>query len=286
MKISVVGLGQMGASLCAALKEAGAADEITGTDINSRVVDYCVSEGLIDRGVETAAEIPRNAADICVLAVPVDSMREAARVFFSVPRPGSVVTDVGSVKESVTKSVESVLPPDASFVPAHPVAGSEKQGAENRQGNIFKASPVIITGGSGDALYKVESMWRKTGAKILKMSAREHDRLFAFISHLPHACAYSLVSVAATVRSEQVDVFSISGGGLKDTTRIAMSDPRLWAGILIENREYVIEALGEFSRSVSDIARTVEAGDKKELARLLERGRSAKELFVKNDRKF
>ncbi|WP_462137209.1 prephenate dehydrogenase [Candidatus Mycalebacterium sp.] len=285
MKISVIGLGQIGASLCAALKETGAADEITGADTNSGAVSYCVSKGLIDRGFKDAAEVPPD-TDICVLAVPVDLMRGAAAELFSTPRPGTVVTDVGSVKESVAKSVESILPPDVFFVPAHPIAGSEKQGAEGHQKNIFKGNPVIITGGSGDALSKVEDMWKKTGAKILKMSAREHDRIFAFISHLPHACAYSLSSVAATAPAERTDVFSISGGGLKDTTRIAMSDPDLWAGILIENRENVLEALEGFSRSISEIARSVKAGDKKELARLLEKGRAAKDLFVKNDRKF
>lgn len=137
-----------------ALKEADAADEITGADTNSAAVDYCVSEGLIDRGFKDAAEIPPD-TDIYVLAVPVHRMRTAADALFSTPRPGAVITDVGSVKESVARSIESVLPPDVFFVPAHPVAGSEKQGAKAHKKTIFKGKPVIITSGSGDALSKL-----------------------------------------------------------------------------------------------------------------------------------
>lgn len=279
MKIAVIGLGKMGASLCADLKAAGS--EIAGTDADPRAVDYCVSENLVDEGFSSPADIPADTG-VYVLAVPVEFMGDVARELFSSPRPGAVVTDMGSVKEPVMRSVEDALPAGAFFVPAHPIAGDEKHGAQSGGRGIFQGKPVIITGGEGDALAVVEDMWKKTGARIVRMTAGEHDRMFAFLSHLPHVCAYALASAAATAGRSNGEAFALSGGGLDDTTRIAMSDPELWAGILVENSAHVLAALERFTDSVAEVAEAVRAGDKGALAGILERGRAAKALFRKD----
>ncbi len=276
MNVTVIGLGKMGASLCADLKEAGFAATLTGVDSDPAAVDYCVSQGIVDEGFTDAALVP-SAAGICVLAVPVERMGSAVEAFFSVSREGVVVTDVGSVKSPVIKSVQKALPPGAEFVPAHPVAGDEKHGARSFKKGIYKGKPVVITGGAQDAVRTVERMWEKTGAVTVRMDSEEHDRLFAFISHLPHVCAYSLAAAAAS--GGKGGGFPLSGGGLKDTTRIAMSDPALWAGILLENSEPVLEAIEVFSRAVEETASAVRAGDRDALVKILERGRAAKAKF-------
>lgn len=300
MKVAVMGLGKMGASLCADLKAAGAA--VTGSDTDPRAVEHCVSENLIDRGFASPADIPTD-VEIYVLAVPVGVMGEVARELFSRPRHGAVVTDIGSVKEPVIRNLEKVLPPDAFFVPAHPIAGDERHGAQNAGRGIFEGKPVIITpgiaGGDTGAVSAVCSMWEKTGAHIVRMPAVEHDRIFAFLSHLPHACAYALATVAAVAAGGKPDAgkpdagkpgagkpaaeaFSLSGGGLADTTRIALSDPEMWAGILVENSAHVLPALERFGETVAEITEAVRAGDRGRLAETLERGRAAKTLFNKN----
>ena len=282
MKIAVVGLGKIGASVCADLKALNIASEVTGVDKDPEAVAFCVSKGLVDKGFEDPGDIPPD-TEICVLAVPVDFMETVSLRIFTSSRPGLVLTDVGSVKVPVVAGIKRILPKDVSFVPAHPIAGDETHGASNYKRGIFKDNPVIVACEPSEATKKVESIWKKMGARILRMSPERHDWLFAFISHLPHVCAYSLASVAASLSSEESDVFSISGGGLRDTTRIAMSDPEMWAGILIQNSGPVLEALGGFSREVAAIAGAVESGDKKELKRLLERGHEAKSLFLKQD---
>lgn len=281
MKVAVIGLGKMGASLCADLKAAGLG--VVGADTDPRAVDYCVSENLIDEGFASPADIPADTG-IYVLAVPVGFMGDVARELFSSPRPGAVVTDMGSVKEPVMRSVENVLPADASFVPAHPIAGDERRGAQSGGRGIFEGRPVIITGGEGSALAAVEGMWEKTGARMVRMSAGEHDRVFAFLSHLPHVCAYALASSAAEAGRSNGEAFSLSGGGLDDTTRIAMSDPEMWAGILVENSAYVLSAVERFSASVAEMTDALRAGDKGKLTEILQRGREAKELFRKDGR--
>ncbi len=281
MKIAVIGLGKIGASVCADLKNLRVASEVTGVDTDARSVNYCLSKGLIDKGFENPARISPD-TDISVLAVPVEFMEGVARELFAVVRAGAVVTDVGSVKGPVSDAVCRILPEGVFFVPAHPVAGDETRGARNCRTGIFKGNPVIITSvssppdGYEKAVGKIAGMWEKMGAKVLTMSPAGHDRLFAFVSHLPHVCAYSLASTAASADSETVDPFAVSGGGLKDTTRIALSDPELWAGILIQNSAPVLEAMKVFSQTFDETADAVKSGDKKRLAAILERGRAAK----------
>ncbi len=280
MKVAVIGLGKIGASLCADLKERGIASEITGVDSNPDSVANCISKGLIDIGLNDPSGV-RSGVDVCVLAVPVGSMEAVARAFFAVARPGVVVTDVASVKVPVCELMSRILPEGVGFVPAHPIAGDEKHGARSYKTGIFDGNPLIITGGDDKSSGKVKDMWRKTGANIFGMSPEEHDRVFAFISHLPHVCAYSLASVAASACSGSADALSLSGGGLRDTTRIAMSDPAMWAEILIRNSSPVLEALESFSESVAETAAAVKSRDTEKLTKILERGRSGKALFSK-----
>ncbi len=285
MKIAVVGLGKMGASVCADLKALSIASEVTGVDKDSEAVAFCVSEGLVDKGFDDPGKIPPG-TEICVLAVPVDFMETISLGIFASSRPGLILTDVGSVKAPIVASINRILPEDVSFVPAHPIAGDETHGARNYKRGIFKDNPVVVACEPDEASKKVEAVWEKMGARILRMSPEKHDRMFAFVSHLPHVCAYSLASAAASARSEGPDVFSISGGGLRDTTRIAMSEPEMWAGILIQNSGPVLEALEGFSREVDAIGGAVRSGNKKELVKLLKRGREAKSRFLKKDRRF
>ncbi len=274
MKIAVIGLGKIGASVCADLKRLRVASEVTGVDTDTESVDYCISRGLVDKGFENPGRISPD-TDIYVLAVPVGCMGSVAREILAVVKRGAVVTDVGSVKAPVEDAVGRILPKGVHFVPAHPIAGNETHGARNYATGIFKGNPVVITGGCDGAVEKVENMWKKMGAEIMKMSAAEHDRLFAFVSHLPHVCAYSLAS-AARAGSEAIEPFTVSGGGLKDTTRIAMSDPKLWADILVQNSGPVLEAIETFLQTVRETADAVKAGDRENLEKILERGRRAK----------
>lgn len=291
MKIAVIGLGKIGASVCADLKTLSIASEVTGVDRNAESVDYCLSKGLVDKGFQNPGRISGD-TEISVLAVPVEQMERVALELFPALEPGAVVTDVGSVKGPVAAGIGRILPGGIHFVPAHPIAGDETCGTRNYKTGIFNGNPVVITTplgppaaavceGYAQAAGKVEHMWKKMGANILKMSAERHDRMFAFVSHLPHVCAFSLASVAASADSETVKSFAVSGGGLKDTTRIAASDPHLWAGILVQNSGPVLEAMESFSMTLRETAEAIKAGDMEKLAKILERGREAKLRHMK-----
>lgn len=291
MKIAVIGLGKIGASICADLKMLSIASEVTGVDNSLESVDYCLSKGLVDKGFQNPGRISGD-TDISVLAVPVEQMERVALELFTALEPGAVVTDVGSVKAPVAAGIGRILPRGIHFVPAHPIAGDETCGTRSYKTGIFNGNPVVITPlpgapavavweGCAQAVGKVEQMWKKMGANILKMSAEEHDRMFAFVSHLPHVCAFSLASVAASADSETVKSFAVSGGGLKDTTRIAASDPLLWAGILVQNSGPVLEAVESFSMTLRETAEAIKAGDTEKLAKILERGREAKLRHMK-----
>ena len=147
-------------------------------------------------------------------------------------KEGVIITDVGSVKSSVIKEIEPLLPPTAHFVPGHPIAGTEKSGPESGFAELFTGRWFIFTptkNTSLEALDKVSKIWESAGMQITKMPAEHHDKIMAAVSHLPHLIAYTIVGTADDLRDEELsEVIKYSAGGFRDFTRIAGSDPIMW----------------------------------------------------------
>lgn len=219
---------------------------------NPRVLGEILGNGLADRAETDPAAAVREAS-IVVLCTPVDSMEGLASSFADALTDGTLVTDAGSVKGSVTEKLSSIL--GNRFVGAHPMAGSERSGIGAARPDLFRGAPCIVTPCENhrpSAVAEVEAFWSLLGCRITRMSAWEHDRIVARISHLPHALAFALVNLVLDTLPPGAQ--DLAGGSFRDTTRVAMSDPSLWTGILTENRTEVAAALRDMAKLLTSMA--------------------------------
>ncbi len=283
-KLAILGVGLIGGSLARALRAAGQVREVTGFGRSRGSLDNALELGVIDRAVMDAREAVRE-ADMIVLAVPVGSMHELfAAIVTSLPAR-AVITDVGSVKESVIADAKRLLGRDfARFVPGHPIAGSEQAGVGAATEDLFRGRRVVLSpepDTAPDATARVEAMWRAIGANVVTMPAADHDRLLAAVSHLPHVLAYALVDLLAR-RADHKDAFACTAGGFRDLTRIASSDPIMWRDICLSNRTPLLEALNQYRGELDGIIRLLEAGDGERLREIFAHAKHARDGLNNN----
>jgi prephenate dehydrogenase len=198
-----------------------------------------------------------------------------------------VVIDVGSVKGKVVESLSPLVRPPAAFVGCHPVAGTELSGAANALPDLFDGQLCIVTPTPSTdprALARVRSLWERLGMRVESMPPAEHDRLLALVSHLPHVVAYALVSAIERERVADRDPLSYSGGGLRDTTRIASSHAEMWRDIFLDNRAEVLRAIEQFSAAVERLRQLIDAEDATPLEAELDRARRARGRLSKERR--
>ena len=274
-KITVVGLGLIGASVCKAAKKYGAAVEVIGIDPDASVREYALQNGIVDSCQEDVKVT--NDSSLVVVATYVDSIADSVHDIAPHLEKGCIITDVGSVKSAVVDSVEKNLSSGISFIGSHPIAGSENPGIKNSDPDLFRDCNVVITPtqkSKQDAIDTVREFWKKLGSNVIKMEPDLHDRIFAYVSHLPHVAAYSLVNSLDS--SDIEDIFSYSGGGLRDYTRIASSSPEMWKTIFMQNKEGMLESIKNFKKNLELIESAIEKDDLKSLQALLENARDKK----------
>jgi prephenate dehydrogenase len=281
--LGVVGLGLIGGSLARALRAAGAVGTIAGYDCDPEQCRHAFEHGIIDRIATSAADAAKD-AEVVVVAVPV--LATAAALAALKPGLGSntIVTDVGSTKQSVLAAAREVfgeLPP--RFVAAHPIAGTEKSGVANAQAGLFRGHRLILTpheAQDASAAALVESLWTAAGARVVRMDAVRHDAIFAATSHLPHLLAFSFVEMLTRLDGADADIFPNAGGGFRDFTRIASSSPRMWHDILRANAQPVAALLQKQIEELQTLHAMIERGDWDALRAVFERARAARERHL------
>ena len=252
-QIAIVGVGFMGGCLAAAIKYLDLCDRLLGVEPNKENSEYIISSGLVD---ELVSDIPRD-TDIVLIAVP--SQHIADWVCRLAEHP-AVVVDIGSVKVEILDQVVSILGKlPENYVPCHPVAGAEKTGPKEAFPTLFQKRSVAVIRHEdvlADAFELVLGFWSKLGAISVPLTAEEHDRVLAKTSHLPHLLAYTYMSLI-----EKAD-FNLAGGGLKDFTRIAASNPDMWWEIFQLNRHDLLKSMREFSLILEKFDKAISEGDR------------------------
>lgn len=258
--IVIVGFGLIGSSIARGLKAADETVNITAIDTNHEYLDYSVENNVADNGYDFYDSF-LNEADIVVLCTPIGQMDAVARSIAPYLAKDTVVTDVGSVKQSVIDGVCKELPYPEMFVPAHPISGAETSGPSAGFATLFKDRWAILTPTEETdlkAIEKVTSMWEACGANIDFMEPKHHDLVLAITSHLPHLIAYSIVGTASNLAEDlQREVIKYSAGGFRDFTRIAGSDPTMWRDIFIENKDSVLDVLQRFNEDLSELQKAI-----------------------------
>lgn len=274
----IAGVGLIGGSLGLAARRRSLVGEVVGYGRGEENLKTALARGAIDRYDRSPEEASRG-ADLVVLAVPVRSLCAVAERMLAYAKPDAVVIDVGSVKAPVVDSLAPLVTPPAAFVGCHPVAGTEHSGAANALVDLFDDQLCILTPiatTDADALARVRALWEGVGMRVETMSPAEHDRLLALVSHLPHVAAYALVSAIEAERVGGRDPLAYSGGGLRDTTRIAASHPEMWRDIFLDNRAEVLRAIDEFGAALGRLKQVMEREDAAALEAELARVRAAR----------
>lgn len=281
--LGIVGLGLIGGSFARALRSAGAVGTIAAYDSDPDQGRYALEHGIVDRMLPSAADVARE-SDVVVVAVPVLATGAALAALKPGLAPTTVVTDVGSTKQSVLAAAREVfgdVPP--RFVAAHPIAGTEKSGVANAQIQLFRGHRLILTphaAQDAQAAALVESLWTAVGARVVRMDPARHDAIFAATSHLPHLLAYSFVDMLDQLEGADADIFPNAGGGFRDFTRIASSSPRMWHDILRANAEPVAALLKQQIVELTRLHTLIETGEWDALRAVFERARAARERHL------
>ena len=282
-KLAVIGMGLIGSSIARAARAQGAVREIVATARSPKTRKRVVELGLADKVVETNAEAVEG-ADLVIVCVPVGACGAVAKEIGRHLKPGTTVSDVGSVKRSVIRDMGPHLPKNVPFVPAHPVAGTEHSGPDAGFADLFVNRWCILTPPEGtdtEAVDRLAAFWRLLGAKVEIMTADHHDIVLAITSHVPHLIAYNIVGTAADMEEvTQSEVVKFSAGGFRDFTRIAASDPVMWRDVFLNNKEAVLEMLGRFSEDLAALQRMIRWDDAASLEALFTRTRAIRRGII------
>ncbi|WP_174292386.1 prephenate/arogenate dehydrogenase family protein [Sphingomonas bacterium] len=281
-RVAIIGLGLIGSSIARGVRAAMPDVRLTGFDADAEVRAIAGRIDLLDEVADTPGAAVAE-ADLVILCVPVGAMgAAAAQIAASLPA-AAIVSDVGSCKAEVARALREALP-DATIVPAHPVAGTERSGPEAGFASLFHGRWTIVTpieGTPAEPVERVAAFWRQLGAQVDTMAPEHHDRVLAVTSHLPHLIAYTIVGTADDLAEvTQGEVIKYSAGGFRDFTRIAASDPTMWRDVFLANREAVLEMLQRFSEDLSQLQRAIRWGKGDELFDLFTRTRAIRRSIV------
>lgn len=281
-QVAIIGVGLIGGSLGMILRRKALADLVVGVGRRIENLKTAVALGAIDRYVADPQEGVRG-ADLVILATPVDTYERHLHEWAHCLTPGAIVSDVGSVKGTLVERSESALPTSVHFVGAHPIAGKEKTGVAAGSDQLFTGARCILTPTNRTdptALERVRKLWEEAGSIVLTMDPYLHDQILGAVSHLPHVVAFALMNALTELRDQQVpslDLVGHSGGGLRDTTRIAASSPEMWRDIFLWNRDNVVSYIDRYAQALEELKQVIKSGDAAAIEKLLERAKDERE---------
>ena len=264
-RVTIIGLGLIGGSLGMAIRRKRLAREIIGFSRKRQTLALAKRRGAIDAGTTDLRAAVR-AAQVVVIATPVDTIVPIARRIAPWVCDGCVLTDVGSTKAAIVLALERSLPGGVSFVGAHPLAGSEQRGMAAAQPALFEGSSCLVTTTrktNPKARAVVRRLWQGLGCRVVVMSPERHDAWLAKTSHLSHALAWCLASVPPRA------AHAGAPPSFAEMTRIAQSDPRLWEAIFLSNRTQLLRAMNRFEARWAQLRALIARGRPTPLRRFL-----------------
>ena len=263
-RVAFIGIGHIGASMALAMRRHGLVGSIVTCDRSAAARKTALRLKIVDEATADYGKAVKN-ADLVVLATPVNAIGPVAKAIARHLKPGAVVTDVGSVKQGVIAAVAPHIPAGVTFVPAHPIAGTEHSGPEAGLVDLFEGRWAILTPlprTPAKITKKLATLWQRMGAKVEMMKPDHHDQVLAITSHLPHLIAYTIVGTATDLADHlKQEVIQFSASGFRDFTRIAASDPIMWRDIFLANRDAVLAILQRFTEDLTGMQKFIRRGD-------------------------
>jgi cyclohexadieny/prephenate dehydrogenase len=263
-QVTFIGFGLIGSSLARAMIEKNLTEQIVCVDQSQDVCDRVLAMGLADEATTDPA-LGVQGSDLVILCTPVGVMGQVASQFTGHLEDGCIITDVGSVKNSVIKALQPRLTSRVHLVPAHPIAGTEFSGPENGFAELFINRWCILTPQPHtelQAIEKITRLWEACGSTVEIMEPEHHDLVLGITSHLPHLIAYTIVGTANDLEDDiKSEVIKFSASGFRDFTRIASSDPTMWRDVFLSNKDAVLEMLQRFSEDLTALQKAIRKED-------------------------
>ena len=280
--IALVGLGLIASSIALNLKSKKNRIKITGysrtkkTRDEARKINFCT---VCDNYEDCIKE-----ANLVILCVPVGAMGDTMEKIAPYLSKSAIVTDVGSVKESVILEVQKKLPKGVFFVPAHPLAGTENSGPSAGFASLFENRWCILTPSKNvpiEIIKKVKFFWEQLGSNVVEMDAKHHDLVLSVTSHAPHLIAFTMVGVADEFsKVTNSEVINYSAAGFRDFTRLAASDPIMWRDVFLNNKDAALEILGRFTEELFTLQKAIRKKDGEYLLKYFERTRKIRRSII------
>lgn len=290
-KLVIIGVGLIGGSFALALRKANKVKHIVGVGRSRENMQRALKRGVID---EIAADLPSalKHADVVLLATPVGQIGDIMAQISPYLEPGTIVTDAGSTKQDVVAAAHSYLAEHLkNFVPGHPVAGAELSGVSAADADLYDGKNLVLTPlaeTSAEAVKRVTELWQACGARVSQMSAAEHDKILAAVSHLPHVLAFLLMNHASSSAKHpddpqgSDDPLRFAGSGFRDFTRIAGSSPEMWRDICLANREALSRQIDAYQNELTALREILARGDGQALESVFASAREARRRWLKN----
>jgi len=282
-KICIIGCGLIGSSLARAIKKNNLAEKIVSSNrsdaLNKKVIELKIVD---DSSSDTKKMV--DGSDLVVIATPLSSYEDVISKIKNSLKNGVILTDVGSVKENIINLIEKNIPESISWIPSHPIAGTEESGPEAGFSELFQNRWCILTP-SKKAKEKdinlLQTFWEKVGSKVDIMQAKQHDYILSITSHIPHLIAYNIVNTSLNIQDEKEStIVKYSAGGLRDFTRIAASNPIMWRDVFIQNKKNTSKMIDQFIKNLEDLKKAIENGDGKKLEQIFTRTKKIRKDIV------
>ena len=273
-KVCIIGCGLIGSSLARAIKKNNLAEMIVSSNRSENLNKKVIELNIVNESSSDTKKMVNN-ADLIIIATPLSSYEEVILKIKDSLKKGAIITDVGSVKEKILKIVEKYLPDNVSWVPSHPIAGTEESGPEAGFAELFINRWCILTPSKKAKekdIFLIKNFWEKVGSKVDIMEVKQHDYILSITSHIPHLIAYNIVNTSINIQDEKkANIIKYSAGGLRDFTRIAASNPIMWRDVFIQNKNNTSKIINKFIKNLEDLKKAIENED----------GKKLEEIFIK-----
>ncbi|WP_372721751.1 prephenate dehydrogenase [Novipirellula sp.] len=274
-RVAILGVGLLGGSVARAIRQSVPSVHVVGIVRCAEKGQQWVDREVVDSVTESIEQGCRD-VDVVVVATPVDKVSEKVIAVAQATKPDCLITDVGSTKQTIVNAVSQCPAAVAKFVAAHPIAGSEKTGAEHATADLFVGKVIVLTPSDrtpAGLLEQAEQFWRLTGGRIVTLSPEEHDTHLASVSHVPHLASSA---VAKLVCEQSADLV---GSGWTDITRVAAGDPAMWLAICQENRPAIEQQLRRLAESIDEVRQWMHSHDDESLLRWLKEAKTIRDSF-------
>ena len=282
-KLAIIGIGLIGSSIARAARKHKLVQRIAIADASQEARDIAADLKLGDSYHADAGEAVKD-ADLTIVCVPIGGYAAVGQAIAPHLKPGSILSDVGSVKQAVLRDLGPLVPDHVHFIPGHPIAGTEHSGPAAGFAELFEGRWTILTplpGWDEAAADQLAQFWTCMGAMVESMEPMHHDQVLAITSHLPHLIAYTIVGTATGLEEHtQREVIKFSASGFRDFTRIAASNPIMWRDIFLNNREAVLEMLGRFNEDLTALQRAIRWGEGEKLEDWFTRTRAVRRSII------